>query len=172
MSQLSNCRVLTRGFKGCASAPFCLFFFPLPPSAVCVRPHKVLLLLRINGNSWKYIFESGSALIQKDQIHPWGGARDQNLFVLTCLSLKLRHASPQSRYNPSLMASCPMMALMFNQSKRVLPLYCWHSLMWLRSFICWLLFTSFVGPPSCQLASTVDPTSPAQYKNHRLTSTV
>lgn len=94
----------------------------------------------------QWIFESCSALIQKDRIHPWGGAWDQNLFALTCLPLKLRHASPQSRYNPSLMASCPMMALMFNQSKRVLPPYCWHPLIWPHFFIRLLLFTSFIAP--------------------------
>lgn len=94
----------------------------------------------------QWMFESCSALIQKDRIHPWGGARDQNLFALTCLPLKLRHASPQSRYNPSLMASCPMMALMFNQSKRVLPPYCWHPLIWPHFFIRLLLFTSFIAP--------------------------
>lgn len=93
----------------------------------------------------QWIFENCSALIQKDQMHPWGGARDQNLFALTCLSLKLRHASPQSRYNPSLMASCPMMAL-FNQSKRVLPLYCWNPLIRPCFFIHLLLFTSFITP--------------------------
>lgn len=94
----------------------------------------------------QWIFESCTALIQKDRIHPWGGARDQNLFALTWLPLKLRHASPQSRYNPSLMASRPMMALMFNQSKRVLPPYCWHPFIWPHFFIRLLLFTSFIAP--------------------------
>lgn len=94
----------------------------------------------------QWIFGSCSALIQKDRIHPWGGARDQNLFALTCLPLKLRHASPQSRYNPSLMASCPMMALLFNHSKRVLPPYCWHPFIWPHFFIRLLLFTAFIAP--------------------------
>lgn len=42
----------------------------------------------------QYIFESCSPLTHLDQRHPWRGAINQNLCVLTCLSLKQWHTSP------------------------------------------------------------------------------
>lgn len=67
------------------------------------------------------------------------------------------------------MASCPLTALMFNQSKRVLPLYCWHPLIWPLFSICLLLFTFFpIYSPTCQLALLASVTHSSSIQKQQL----
>lgn len=125
----------------------CLLCFLFLPSVVCVTIFcfcdKLMETL--------YIFRSHSTSILARLDTPrWGVAHR------TETSPCWRVVHPQSRFNPSLMASCPMITLMFNQSKRVLPPHWWHPLIW-PHFFHLVVVVYVVYSRSCQLASPAWP---------------